>query len=103
VARIFNTSGSRMQIDDGRVISNFIVQALRKEPISIYGDGQQTRVLQRGRTRPLWRNVNQLAHDDPTGRCLNIGLAKRQLGWQPVVPLQEGLRKSIEYFDCVLG
>jgi UDP-glucuronate decarboxylase len=144
VARIFNTYGPRMHPNDGRVVSNFIVQALRGEPITLYGNGSQTRAfcyaddLIDGWIRlmaapddvtgpinignPVETTVAELAHkiidltgsrskiehrplpvDDPTQRCPDISRAKSLLGWQPKVPLEAGLKKTIEYFDCLLG
>ena len=139
VARIFNTYGPRMQPDDGRVVSNFILQALRGQPITIYGDGQQTRSfcfvddLIEGLVRlmaspddftgpvnlgnpveftmlglaqavlDLTGSLSQLENrplpkDDPRQRQPDIGLARQILGWEPTVPLEEGLRKTIAYF-----
>jgi UDP-glucuronate decarboxylase len=144
VARIFNTYGPRMHPNDGRVVSNFIVQALRGEPITLYGNGSQTRAfcyaddLIDGWIRlmaapddvtgpinignPVETTVAELAHkiidltgsrskiehrplpvDDPTQRCPDISRAKSLLGWQPKVPLEAGLKKTIEYFDRLLG
>ncbi|MDQ4146207.1 MAG: SDR family oxidoreductase [Pseudomonadota bacterium] len=144
VGRIFNTYGPRMQVNDGRVVSNFIVQALRNRPLSIYGDGSQTRSfcyvddLIEGMLRfmdtndelsgplnlgnPAEITVSELAariidltasksrlvyhplpHDDPTRRCPDITLAKRYLGWLPAVSLNEGLKKTIAYFDRMLA
>jgi UDP-glucuronate decarboxylase len=144
VARIFNTYGPRMQIGDGRVVSNFIVQALLNEPITIYGDGEQTRSfcyvddlidgllgLMNAPERlegpmnignPEEFTVMELAElileltgsrsrliflplpsDDPTQRCPDIGLARRRLGWEPRVPLREGLQRTIAYFDMALS
>jgi UDP-glucuronate decarboxylase len=143
VARIFNTYGPGMQVGDGRVISNFIVQALRNEPITIYGRGEQTRSFcyvddlidallafldaPAGLRSPM--NLGNpeeftilelaelvikmtgsrsrtvflpLPHDDPTQRCPNIELARRQLGWKPRVALREGLERTILFFDSVL-
>lgn len=143
VARIFNTYGPGMQVGDGRVISNFIVQALRNEPITIYGRGEQTRSFcyvddlidallafldaPAGLRSPM--NLGNpeeftimelaelvieitgsrsrtvflpLPHDDPTQRCPNIELARRQLGWKPRVALREGLARTIMFFDTVL-
>jgi UDP-glucuronate decarboxylase len=143
VARIFNTYGPGMQVGDGRVVSNFIVQALRNEPITIYGKGEQTRSFcyvddliegllafmdaPRGVLSPM--NLGNpeeftilelaelvieltgsrsrtvflsLPHDDPTQRCPNIDLARRQLCWQPRVALREGLAQTIVHFDRVL-
>jgi UDP-glucuronate decarboxylase len=137
IARIFNTYGPRMHEDDGRVVSNFVLQALRDEPITIYGNGEQTRSfcyvsdLIDGFIRlmaleqdpgpvnlgnPRESTILELAEivlkltgsrselrreplpvDDPTRRCPDITKAKALLGWQPQVPLEEGLRKTIEY------
>jgi UDP-glucuronate decarboxylase len=143
VARIFNTYGPRMHPDDGRVVSNFIVQALRREPITIYGDGSQTRsfcyvddlidafILFMGSAEDLTGPLNlgnpdefsvaelaekvlaltgsrseivyrPLPADDPKQRQPNISLAKEKLGWAPKVKLDDGLKKTIEYFDQVL-
>jgi UDP-glucuronate decarboxylase len=143
VARIFNTYGPRMHQNDGRVVSNFIRQALLGEPITIYGDGLQTRsfcyvsdlidgFLRLMKTRddftgpvnlgnPHDFTMIQLAErvialtnsksklvrepapiDDPRQRKPDIGLAKRELGWEPKVQLDEGLNKTIEYFDRIL-
>ncbi len=139
VARIFNTYGPRMHPDDGRVVSNFIVQALKGEPITIYGDGSQTRSfcyvddLVDGLVRlmeaddavtgpvnlgnPVEMTILELAEqvigmtgtkselvkrplpgDDPTQRCPDIGRAKSQLGWSPSVALEDGLKRTIQYF-----
>ena len=144
VARIFNTYGPRMHPNDGRVVSNFIVQALRGEPITIYGDGSQTRsfcyvddlvegLVSLMRTsedvtgpinlgNPTESTVLELAEliigmtnaksnlvfkelpvNDPQRRRPDIGLAKSELGWQPVVPLKEGLARTIAYFDELLS
>ena len=144
VARIFNTYGPRMHPNDGRVVSNFIVQALKGDPITLYGNGSQTRAfcyaddLIEGWIRlmaapddvtgpinignPVETTVAELAHkiidltgsrskiehrplpvDDPTQRCPDIGRAKSLLGWEPKVPLETGLKKTIEYFDRLLG
>jgi UDP-glucuronate decarboxylase len=143
VARIFNTYGPKMHPNDGRVVSNFIVQALKGEPITIYGDGQQTRsfcyvsdliegfVRLMGSDDGLTGPVNlgnpgeftmkelaeqvldltgsksklefrPLPADDPRQRQPDISQAKEKLGWQPSVPLREGLGKTIEYFDQLL-
>ena len=132
-----------MQIDDGRMVSDFIVQALCNRPISIYGDGDQTRSFRyvddliEGMVRfmnapgeltgpmnlgnPAEITVTQLAervieltdsksrlvyyplpYDDPTRRCPDISLAQRHLGWRPPVSLNEGLQRTIDYFDRVL-
>jgi len=143
IARIFNTYGPCMWEKDGRVVSNFIVQALTCKPLTIYGDGTQTRSfcyvsdLVRGleklmETEGITGPVNlgnpeeftmiQLAElvremtgasseirfeplpqDDPVRRRPDITLAKQLLGWGPTVPLREGLRLTIDYFDRLLG
>ncbi len=144
VARIFNTYGPRMHPDDGRVVSNFIRQALTQAPITIYGDGAQTRCfcyvsdtidgLMRlmlspdGFTGPvnigstdertvleLAERIIELTHsrskivrrpappDDPVRRCPDITLAREQLGWRPLVELDDGLRRTIDYFDRLLS
>jgi len=144
VARIFNTYGPRMHPNDGRVVSNFIVQALRGEPITIYGEGQQTRSfcyvddLIEGLTRfmdadspftgpinignPGEFTIRQLAEqvialtgsrsrlsfaplpsDDPMQRKPDIARARDLLGWTPRVQLDEGLRRTIAYFDALLA
>jgi len=139
VVRIFNTYGPRMHPDDGRVVSNFIVQALRGQDITIYGDGQQTRSfcyvddLIEGMTRMMtsptgfFGPVNlgnpgeytmlelaektlaltasksklvflPLPADDPRQRQPDIGLARRELRWEPKVHLEDGLRETVDYF-----
>ncbi len=139
VARIFNTYGPRMHPNDGRVVSNFVMQALRGEDITLYGDGQQTRSfcyvsdLVDGLIRlmnseddvtgpinlgnPGEFTMRQLAEtvleltgsksaivnrplpsDDPRQRQPDISKAKTALGWEPTIPLTEGLRPTIEYF-----
>jgi len=144
VARIFNTYGPRMHPNDGRVVSNFIVQALKNEPITLYGDGQQTRAfcyvddLIEGFIRlmacaddvtgpinlgnPVETTVGELAHkiialtgsrskierrplpvDDPVQRCPDISRAKSVLGWEPKVPLETGLKRTIAYFEKLLA
>jgi len=143
VARIFNTYGPRMNPNDGRVVSNFIVQALKNEPITIYGDGMQTRSfcyvddMIEGFVRlmnsadditgpmnlgnpgeftmlELAEKVRELAGssstlvrlplpvDDPKQRQPDIALAQKVLDWEPKVPLEEGLKKTIAYFDELL-
>ncbi|QXP90539.1 UDP-glucuronic acid decarboxylase family protein [Methylococcus capsulatus] len=143
VARIFNTYGPRMHPNDGRVVSNFIVQALKGQPITLYGDGEQTRSfcyvsdLIDGFIRlmdspddftgpvnlgnPGEFTIRQLAEkiiamtgsssklvyqplpvDDPRQRRPDIGLAKEKLGWEPRIPLEEGLVHTIAYFDDLL-
>ncbi len=144
IARIFNTYGPRMHPNDGRVVSNFIVQALQNKPITIYGDGSQSRSfcyvddLIRGFdllmssidsfTGPVnLGNPNEftilelaekvikltnskselvfkeLPSDDPKQRQPDITLAKKELDWQPDVKLEEGLIKTIPYFDSLLS
>lgn len=145
IVRIFNTYGERMMVNDGRVVSNFIVQALKGEEITIYGDGTQTRSfcyvsdLVDGIIRlmnaegddihmpvnlgnPGEFTMNELAEqvgivtgkaislkylplpaDDPKQRQPNIDRAQRLLGWEPTVPLAEGLKKAAAYFASVLG
>lgn len=142
VIRIFNTYGPRMLVNDGRVVSNFVVQALRGDPITLYGDGSQTRSfcyvsdLVEGIVKmmdcedftgpvnlgnPGEFTIRQLAEtvveltgsksgieyrplpeNDPTRRKPEIGLAKEKLGWTPKVPLAEGLKPTIAYFDALL-
>ena len=144
VARIFNTYGPRMHPNDGRVVSNFIVQALKGEPITIYGAGSQTRSfcyvddLIEGFVRlmdspkeftgpvnlgnPGEFTILELAQlviemtgsksklnflplpaDDPKQRKPNIGLAREKLGWEPKIPLPDGLVHTIRYFDRLLS
>jgi UDP-glucuronate decarboxylase len=144
VGRIFNTYGPRMHPNDGRVVSNFIVQALRNERITIYGDGSQTRSfcyvddlieafvrlmdtsdeftgpvnlgnagefsilelaekvldITGSRSELVYR---PLPADDPIQRCPDITLARETLGWEPMVPLGEGLRKTVDYFERFLA
>jgi len=140
VARIFNTYGPRMHPSDGRVVSNFIIQALKNEDITVYGDGSQTRSfcyvdeLVDGFIRlmaspddfagpvnlgnPVEFTIKELAekvigmtgskskisylplpHDDPRQRQPDITLAKKELGWEPKIKLEEGLIKTIKYFE----
>ena len=144
VARIFNTYGPRMHPNDGRVVSNFIVQALMGKDITVYGDGTQTRsfcyvddlvdglirLMESDRDivgpinlgNPSEFTIRQLAEtvidltgsrskiihrplpqDDPKQRQPEISKAQELLGWQPVVPLAEGLTKTIAYFEGLLG
>ncbi|MBU4223614.1 SDR family oxidoreductase [Patescibacteria group bacterium] len=144
VVRIFNTYGPRMTVDDGRVVSNFIIQALRGEDITIYGDGSQTRSFQyiddlveamirmMGNKNDFIGPVNlgnpkeftikelaekvvemagskskiaykPLPEDDPKQRQPDIALAKKELGWEPKIPLEEGLKKTIKYFKEILS
>lgn len=143
IARIFNTYGPRMHPNDGRVVSNFIVQALRGEDITIYGEGQQTRsfcyvddliegfVRLMGTSDDVTGPINlgnpgeftmlQLAErvlaltgsssklvfrplpqDDPKQRQPDITQAKAVLDWQPTIALDNGLEKTISYFDALL-
>lgn len=144
VGRIFNTYGPRMHPNDGRVVSNFIIQALTNEPITIYGEGDQTRsfcyatdlieafVRLMNNTpddftgpvnigNPHEFTIRQLAEkviemtgskselvfkelpsDDPTQRRPDISLAKKMLEWEPTIQLEEGLGKTITYFEEVL-
>ena len=142
LVRIFNTYGPRMHINDGRVVSNFIVAALKKEPLEIFGDGEQTRsfcyvsdlidvilkmmnkddfigpvnignpgeftirelaekILKLTGSRSKIQ-VRQQRSDDPVRRRPDISLAREKLGWEPSVDLEEGLGKTIEYFEKVL-
>ncbi len=144
VARIFNTYGPRMHPNDGRVVSNFIVQALKREPITIYGDGSQTRsfcyvddlieafvLLMKtpddftgpvNTGNPVEFTILELAEkvieltgstsnielkplpsDDPKQRQPDITLAREKLGWEPKVPLADGLKNTIAYFDNLLS
>ena len=143
VARIFNTYGPRMHPNDGRVVSNFIVQALRNEPITLYGDGTQSRsfcyvddlidgflrlMASDGRVtgpvnlgnpgeftmlalaqtiKELTGSGSKLVHkplpvDDPRQRQPDITLARQELGWEPHVALEAGLKPTIAYFDQLL-
>jgi len=143
VVRIFNTYGPRMHPNDGRVVSNFIVQALENKPITIYGDGSQTRsfcyvddlidgfvrlmnapgditgpinlgnpgeftILQLAETviRMTGSRSTIVQHplpqDDPKQRKPDITRAKSLLDWQPSIPLEEGLRRTIAYFEAQL-
>lgn len=140
IMRIFNTYGPRMHPNDGRVVSNFIMQALRNEDISVYGEGLQTRsfcyvddliagmikLMETGDDfigpvnigNPTEFTILDLAktiiemtgssssivfhplpEDDPMQRRPDIRLAEQTLGWKPVVPLREGLQKTIQYFQ----
>lgn len=144
IVRIFNTYGPRMNPNDGRVVSNFIVQALKNEDITIYGDGLQTRSFQyiddlveamvrmMATSNDFTGPVNTgnpgeftmlelaqkiidltgskskiiympLPDDDPKQRQPDITLAKEKLGWEPQIKLEEGLLKTIPYFEDVLS
>lgn len=144
VARIFNTYGPRMHPNDGRVVSNFIVQALKNEPITVYGEGNQTRSfcyvddmieafvrlmasaddfigpvnlgnpteftvlalaqkvisLTGSRSRIVYKPIPS---DDPRQRCADITQARTRLDWQPTVSLDQGLIKTITYFEVMLS
>jgi UDP-glucuronate decarboxylase len=144
VARIFNTYGPNMHPEDGRVVSNFIIQALKNEPITVYGDGSQTRSfcyvddlvlglmrlmnvegdvpmavnlgnpheitirelaeriidLTGSRSRIEYRSLPQ---DDPRQRCPDIGRARELLKWQPRIPLETGLKRTIAYFEPLIA
>jgi len=143
IIRIFNTYGPRMHPQDGRVVSNFIVQALKGEDITIYGDGMQTRSFQyvddliegmlrmmnareeftgpvnignpnEFTIRELAEKVIQLTNsssrlvfmplpsDDPMQRKPDITLARKELGWEPKIQLEEGLKNTIEYFASII-
>jgi UDP-glucuronate decarboxylase len=143
VARIFNTYGPRMQPNDGRVVSNFILQALKGDAITLFGDGAQSRAfcyvddLIDGFVRlmaapddvtgpvnlgnPVEFTIRALAEkvieltgsksaietrplpvDDPTQRCPDITLAKEHLDWQPSIALEDGLKKTITYFEALI-
>ena len=143
IARIFNTYGPKMHASDGRVVSNFVVQALKGEAITIYGNGEQTRsfcyvdemvdafvrlmnteddfigpvnlgnpgeftirelaekTLQMTGSSSELINM-PLPQDDPTQRQPDISLAKEKLGWEPVIKLEQGLGKTIDYFKSVV-
>ncbi len=142
IVRIFNTYGPRMRPQDGRVVSNFLVQALRGEPLTVYGDGSQTRsfcyvsdevegiyrlfhsertlptnignpveftmlelakavLAETGSTSPI--EFQLLPGDDPKVRQPDITVAREVLGWEPMVPLREGLARSIPYFRTAVA
>ena len=142
VARIFNTYGPRMALDDGRVVSNFVSQALTGTPMTVYGDGQQTRSFQYvsdlvaglialmdgNDTGPinlgnpgeftmleLAEKVKQVVNpkaeivfkentqDDPSRRKPDISKAKKALGWEPTIKLEDGLLQMIDDFKTRLG
>ncbi|HTU36493.1 MAG TPA: UDP-glucuronic acid decarboxylase family protein [Acidimicrobiales bacterium] len=142
IARVFNTYGPRLSPGDGRVVSNFIVQALRGKPLTVYGDGTQTRsfcyvddeirglvaLLDSSYVGPVnvgnpdERSMLDLAQfvlemtgsssdvtfeplptDDPTRRCPDITLARRELGWEPRIGLREGIARTIDYFADKVG
>jgi UDP-glucuronate decarboxylase len=143
VIRIFNTYGPRMHPNDGRVVSNFVVAALKGEPIALYGSGEQTRSFcyvddlvtgmvammeQDAEVGPINLGnpgeftIRQLAEmvielsgsrseivfkplpqDDPVRRRPDIALAKEKLGWEPTIPVREGLARTIDYFRGQIG
>lgn len=142
IARIFNTYGPNMAVDDGRVMSNFICQALRGEPITVYGSGKQTRsfcyvsdlvdglcclmesehigpinlgndseitllelvrAIEKAMGRSLSVEYRPLPQDDPCRRRPDLSKARTLLGYEPKVPLEEGVRKTIEYFRRIIG
>lgn len=143
ITRIFNTYGSRMNVNEGRAVVNFIKQALKNEPITIYGDGKQTRsfcyiddqvkgqilAIEKGASGEVFnlgnddertildfaRLIKKLAksqstivfsqeipEDDPIQRKPDITKAKKLLGWEPKVPLEDGLVQTIKYFKQIL-
>jgi UDP-glucuronate decarboxylase len=142
VVRIFNTFGPRMHPNDGRVVSNFVLQALRNEPITLYGTGNQTRsfcyvddlvtgliaMMDQDEIigpvnlgNPAEYSIKELAmmikeisgssseivfrplpEDDPVRRKPDITLARQKLGWEPTVPIREGLERTIQYFREML-
>jgi dTDP-glucose 4,6-dehydratase len=141
IVRIFNTHGPRMQVLDGRAVPNFMAQAIRGEPLTVYGDGSQTRslcyvsdlvrgvlaALEQGDELPvnlgnphevtvlelaqliirLAGSSSKIEHrelpvDDPKQRRPDIARAKKLLGWQPEVSLEDGLGRTLEYFRSVL-
>jgi dTDP-glucose 4,6-dehydratase len=144
IVRIFNTFGPRMQLDDGRVVPNFVGQAIRHEPLTVYGDGQQTRSfcyvadLVDGLVRLLMSNehdpvnignprevtildfaqvINRLTQNpagvtmvprgrtagDPERRRPDISRARQVLGWEPITSLEDGLHRTIEYFQKTMA
>jgi len=143
IVRIFNTYGPRMALNDGRVVSNFIIQALKGQDITVYGDGSQTRsfcyvddmvaglIMMMGSTDSFLGPINignpeefsildlaetiismtgnpskivfkPLPQDDPMQRKPDISLARKILGWQPQINLEEGLERTIAYFREVI-
>jgi dTDP-glucose 4,6-dehydratase len=142
IVRIFNTHGPRMRLNDGRVVPNFISQALRGEPLTVYGDGSQTRsfcyvsdlvegivrllrsdtsgpvncgnptevsILEFAeRIKALTESASEIVFrplpvDDPKQRQPDITRARELLGWEPRVPLEEGLRYTVDYFRTALA
>jgi len=142
IARIFNTFGPRMRLKDGRVVPNFICQALAKTPLTVYGDGSQTRsfcyvsdlvdglyrLMMSDEVEPtnignpsemsileFAKKINGLTNnsaglvyeglpiDDPKYRRPDISKAKRVLNWEPKVPLEEGLKRTLDWFKAEVG
>ena len=142
VARIFNTFGPRMHPNDGRVVSNFIIQSLQNKDITIYGTGDQTRSFQyvtdlvdglyklmngdydmpvnlgnpdEYTVANFAENIKRItdskskivflpaSKDDPSRRRPDIATAKREIDWEPVVKVEDGLKKTIDYFRAVLN
>ena len=107
VVRIFNTYGPNMDSYDGRVVSNFIIQSLKGEDITVYGDGSQTRsfcYIDDQKTNSESEIIFcPLPSDDPSKRKPDISLAKKELDWEPNVKLDEGLDKTIEYYSNLLN
>ena len=142
IARIFNTYGPNMHPSDGRVVSNFIIQALKGEDITIYGDGSQSRsfcyvdelidgfirlmatdaftgpvnlgnpieftikelaekIIEMTNSKSRL-SLNPLPQDDPKQRQPDITLAKKELGWEPIIKLEEGLKSTISYFEDLI-
>ena len=139
IVRIFNTYGNRMRPSDGRVVSNFLVQAVQGKPLTVYGDGSQTRsfchvddevagilaLLESDHVGPVnignptEFTVSELAEiiieitgssseviheplpvDDPTQRRPDISLARSVLGWEPRIPIREGLARTVSYLEA---
>jgi UDP-glucuronate decarboxylase len=138
IARIFNTYGPNMSVNDGRVVSNFIWAALWEKPLIVFGDGSQTRsfcyvsdmieglislmdstsyigpinlgnphemkiIEIADKIKEMTNTASDIAfkplpEDDPTRRCPDISKAKRELKWEPIIPFEEGIKKTIEYF-----
>ncbi len=142
VARIFNTYGPRMSTNDGRVISNFIVQAISKKDLTIYGDGEQTRsfcyiddivngiyklmysdfkgplnlgnpneitinklstIIRKKINKNLKITHEPLPLDDPLKRKPSIDLAKKEIDWEPIIDIEDGINKTIKYFKKILS
>ena len=106
IVRIFNTYGPRLDPTDGRVVSNFVCQALQGQNLTVYGDGSQTRsfcyVDDEIRGILAMLDYKPLPADDPLQRCPDITLAKELLKWEPTVDLRDGLRNTIDWFQKTL-